>query len=163
MTTIDIGNGNFDYVSNIWEREMYENAWQAITLTNMWDFVKQDIDSFMFSLDPRLDTIGEKMAEIGYNGHSGTSFGRTMRQMQYLSMFGEDKFKECFNVSPSFEQIYDTKEHSDSDNDIEANPYEHEDPMEYQQRLKQLIKRRLETGYYEKEDKDKVLDYMGGY
>jgi len=37
--------------------------------------------------------------------------------------------------------------------DIEANPYEHEDAMEYEQRLKQLIKRRKETGYYEKKIK----------
>ena len=116
-----IGNGNFDYISDLWNREMLENAWQAITLTNMWDFVKQDIDSFMFSLDPRLDIIGEKMAEIGYNGHSGISFGRTMRQMQYLVKYGEEQFKECFKVVPSYEQIYDTEE--DNDSDIEANTY----------------------------------------
>ncbi len=96
--TLNIGSGNFDYVSDIWDREIYENAWQAISLTNMWDFVKQDIDSFMFSLDPRLDFISEKMAEIGYNVHSSTSFGRVMRQMQFLAKFGEDKFKESFNV-----------------------------------------------------------------
>jgi hypothetical protein len=101
-----IGNGNFDYISNLWNREMLENAWQAITLTNMWDFVAQDIDSFMFSLDPRLDIIGEKMAEIGYNGHSGISFGRTMRQMQYLARFGEEKFKETFDKVLLGEQIH---------------------------------------------------------
>ncbi len=101
MTTnnrLNIASGNFDYISDIWDREIYENAWQAISLTNMWDFVKQDIDSFMFSLDPRLDFISEKMAEIGYNVHSSTSFGRVMRQMQFLAKFGEDKFKESFNV-----------------------------------------------------------------
>jgi hypothetical protein len=96
--TLNIGRGNFDYVSDIWDREIYENAWQAISLTNMWDFVKQDIESFMFSLDPRLDIISEKMAEIGYNVHSSASFGRVMRQMQFLAKFGEDKFKECFNL-----------------------------------------------------------------
>lgn len=95
---LNIGNGKFDYVSNLWDREIYENAWQAITLTNMWDFIAQDIDSFTFSIDPRIDIISEKMAEIGYNGHSGISFGHTMRQMQYLVKFGEDKFKECFKT-----------------------------------------------------------------
>lgn len=37
--------------------------------------------------------------------------------------------------------------------DIEENPYEHEDAMEYEARLTQLIKRRKETGYYEKNTK----------
>ena len=169
---LNIGNGNFDYVPSILEREMYENAWHAITLTSMWEFVVQDIDSFMFSLDPRLDIIGEKMAEIGYNLHSGISFGRTMRQMQYLARFGEEKFKECFATAHSTEQIYDTAEETETDSDIELNPYEHEDAMEHEQRIKQLIKRRLETGYYQKRDKDykekkeardKLFDYMGGY
>lgn len=155
---LNIGNGNFDYVSNLWNREILENAWQAITLTNMWDFAKQDIDSFMFSLDPRLDIIGEKMAEIGYNGHSGISFGRTMRQMQYLAKFGEEKFKENFDTVLSVEQIHYSDQDDDTDSDVEANPHEHEDAMEYEQRLTQLIKRRKNTGYYEKRDKEKKED-----
>lgn len=111
---MSIGNGNFDYVPNLWDREMYENAWQAITQTNMWDFVAQNIDSFTFSLDPRIDIISEKMEELGYNAHSGISFGRTMRQMQYLVRNGEDKFKLCF------EHISDTqKDDDDSDSDFE--------------------------------------------
>jgi hypothetical protein len=85
--------GKFDYV-NDWDREMLSNAWQAITLTENWDFMKSDIESFMWSEDPRVNIISAKMVELGYNGHSGTSFGYTMRRMQYIAQNGEQKFRE---------------------------------------------------------------------
>jgi hypothetical protein len=118
---LNIGNGNFNYVPSIWERDMYKNAWQAITLTSMWDFIKQDIHSFNFSTDPRLDIISEKMAEIGYNSHSGASFGCTMRQMQFLAKFGEEKFKERFATRQFTQDNYDTAEETEIDSDIESN------------------------------------------
>jgi hypothetical protein len=85
--------GKFDYV-NEWDKEIFTNAWQAITLTENWEFMKTDIESFMWSDDPRVDIISAKMVELGYNGHSGASFGYTMRRMQYLAKNGEEKFKE---------------------------------------------------------------------
>jgi len=84
--------GKFHYV-NEWDKEMFTNAWQAITLTENWEFMKTDIESFMWSDDPRVDIINAKMVELGYNGHSGASFGYTMRRMQYLARNGEEKFK----------------------------------------------------------------------
>jgi hypothetical protein len=111
----------------------------------MWEFVAQDIETFMFSLDPRLDIIGEKMEEIGYNGHSGISFGCTMRQMQYLVRFGEEKFKEWLTTTHYTEEIYDTAEETETDSDTELNPYKYEDAMEYEQRLKEVIKKRVEN------------------
>lgn len=88
-----LGNGQFEYVKDKWTREMLINAWQAINQTELWDFVKEDIDSFMFSHDPRVTIIGNKMEELGYRGHSGASFGCTMRNIQYLAEHGEEKFK----------------------------------------------------------------------
>jgi hypothetical protein len=85
--------GKFDYV-NDWDREMLSNAWQAITLTENWDFMKSNIESFMWSEDPRVNIISAKMVELGYNGHSGASFGYTMRRMQYIAQNGEKKFRE---------------------------------------------------------------------
>ena len=90
----DIGVGNFEYILNERTKEMITNAWQAITLTKMWHFVAQDIDSFMFSKDPQVDIIYEKMEELGYKGHSGCSFGVTIRYMQYLVQNGEEGFKK---------------------------------------------------------------------
>jgi hypothetical protein len=91
----NIGDGKFDYISNHNVREMFINAWQAISQTNLWDFIAEDINSFMWSNDPRIQVISEKMEELGYNGHSGSSFGSTMRNMQYLAQHGENKFKKC--------------------------------------------------------------------
>ena len=92
-----IGDGKMEYIKNPNTREMYTNAWRAITFSNNWDFVAQDIESFMWSNDPRIDTISKKMIEFCYNGHSGTSFGSTMRNMQYLVQNGEDDFKKLFD------------------------------------------------------------------
>ncbi len=86
--------GQFKYIEDDWTREMFVNAWQAITTTELWDFVKQPIDSFMFSGDPRVYTISRKMEQLGYTGHSGASFGCTMRTMQYIATHGEKKFRE---------------------------------------------------------------------
>ena len=57
--------GRFEYIKDSWQREMLVNAWQAITITENWDFVKQDIDSFMWSNDPRINIISKKMEELG--------------------------------------------------------------------------------------------------
>ena len=86
--------GKFDYIKNNWEREMLVNAWQAITLTENWDFMKQEIYSYMLSSDPRINIISNKMCALGYDGHSGCSFGCTMRAMQYIARNGELKFME---------------------------------------------------------------------
>jgi hypothetical protein len=90
---IDLGDGIFDYISNEYERKMLNNAWNAITETNNWNFVKQDIESFIISNDPRINQISNKMEELGFNEHSGCSFGITMRNMQYIAQYGEDNFK----------------------------------------------------------------------
>ena len=81
--------GKFDYIKS------------SITQTETWDFVKQDCESFMFSQDPKISIISEKMIELGYDGHSGCSFGCIMRDMQYIAKHGEKKFMETYlrNIS----------------------------------------------------------------
>ena len=95
----DLVPGQFEYINNNHEREMYVNAWQAITLTENWDFIKSDIESFMWSENPKIDIISSKMSELGYHGHSGSSFGFIMRTMQYIAKIGEKKFKEEYSKS----------------------------------------------------------------
>ena len=94
--SLNVGDGNFDYIEDINERKMIENAWRAISQTNMWEFVAQKIDSFMFTTDSRVNIISKKMEELGYHGHSGLSFGCTMRNMQYLVQYGEEKYKKMY-------------------------------------------------------------------
>ena len=94
----NLGDGKMDYIKDESVKYMLTNAWEAITKTNTWDFVEKDIFSFMLSMDDRINLISNKMEELGYNGHSGCSFGWTMRQMQYLAQKGEDEFKNIFNT-----------------------------------------------------------------
>ena len=94
---INRGDGNMDYIKKKNLREMLENAWKAINITETWDFVAQPIESFMISKDDRIWKITAEMEKQGYFGHSGGSFGWTMRNMQYLAENGVEKFREGFN------------------------------------------------------------------
>ena len=96
LNSINLGDGKMDYIENKHDKLMITNAWQAITQTNTWNFMSEEIESFMWSSDPRIYKISEKMEELGYSGHSGCSFGFTMRNMQYLAQKGEDEFKKLF-------------------------------------------------------------------
>ena len=84
--------GEFNYIKKDSLREMLVNAFQAITFTEKWDFVKKDIDSFMCCVHPDITTISEKMVELGYDYHSGSSFGYTMRAMQHIAKYGEKSY-----------------------------------------------------------------------
>jgi hypothetical protein len=90
------GDGKFEYVNDEHERLMLQNAFAAISATNLWDFVAKDRESFMFSREQGINTISAKMEELGYSGHSGATFGWTLRAMQYLVNNGEEKFKETY-------------------------------------------------------------------
>lgn len=93
-----LGDGKFEYITDELTKNMLVNAWEAINSIDMWDFVAQDIESFMFSDDPRVDAIFRKMEELGYHDHSGRSFASTLRNMQYLARNGEEKFKKLFGL-----------------------------------------------------------------
>ena len=86
----------FSFVKNSSERLILTNAYNAVNLTETWDFVSSDIESFMFSDDDRIYKITSMMKELGYDGHSGLSFGNTMRSMQYIARNGLDKFKSLY-------------------------------------------------------------------
>lgn len=84
--------GQFLYIIDIFTREMLVNAWNSITQLKLWDYMKKDTDSFVFSNDNEIKLIMKKMVELGYDEHSGCSFGWTMRQIQYIAINGEKQF-----------------------------------------------------------------------
>jgi hypothetical protein len=100
--------GKFEYIkpSSAHYKTMLVNAFQAVSQTESWDFMKKDCESFMFSQDPSVLIISKKMIELGYNGHSGCSFGCIMRDMQYIAKHGEKQFMETYlrNISNSNRQ-----------------------------------------------------------
>ena len=80
-------------------RFMLENAYNAITLSEGWDFMRTFNDNqngFMFSDNPMTGKIMSKMEELGYSGHSGFSFGWTMRNMEFLAKHGKEVFLARF-------------------------------------------------------------------
>jgi hypothetical protein len=85
--------GEFEYMVEH-SRIMLQTAYRAITLTENWEFMKQPIDSFMLSSDTRVINIYNTIETLGYYGHSGFSYGWTMRQIQFIAKNGEQKYKE---------------------------------------------------------------------
>jgi len=83
----------FNYVSE-WARPMLQNAYQAIQLTEMWDFMKKDINTYMWGRDPEIKIIYNKISELGYNDHSGSSIAWSMREMQFIAQNGLEAYKE---------------------------------------------------------------------
>lgn len=91
-----IGNGKMEYIKDDYTRYLYINAWNAITLSNNWEYVHDNNDNFMFSKNKKLNDILNKMEELGFKGHSGLSFGCVMKNMQFLVRNGENNFMNLF-------------------------------------------------------------------
>jgi hypothetical protein len=88
--------GQFLYIKSDTYREMLQNAWTAITQLELWDYMKRDTESYMLSCDKEIDIITKKMETLGYDGHSGSSFGWTLRQMQYIAQYGESNYMDSY-------------------------------------------------------------------
>ena len=86
--------GKFMYVKDEHSREMLVNAWNAIEELELWDYMRRETYSYMFSKDQEISRITAKMVELGYDGHSGFSFGWTMRQIQNIAQYGEEKYRD---------------------------------------------------------------------
>jgi hypothetical protein len=80
------------------EKRMLEDAWAAMeSVEGSWDYLARpdvpDPDGgFMFSRDSFLAKIGDQVDKNGTIGHSGSSYGWTMRQMEYIAKNGWDAY-----------------------------------------------------------------------
>ena len=92
--SITLEKSDFDKINSIHEREILENAYNAVTMTEGgWNYLKNfNEESFMFSSNPMVKSISDNMVTLGYDGHSGASFGWTMRSMEYLAKHGKEAF-----------------------------------------------------------------------
>ena len=52
----------------------------------------------MFSSAPEVSRISERISQLGYDGHSGASFGFTMRAMEYIAKNGLDMYQEAYQI-----------------------------------------------------------------
>ena len=88
----------FDFVMDESEKKMLLKAYEAITFVEGWDFLKTyDTKSFTFELNhpEKLKQIDRKIAEL-YDGHSGSSYGYTMRCMETIAKDGMDELKRQY-------------------------------------------------------------------
>ena len=97
MSTTTEGDFNSLSISD-WERTMLEDAYKAVTKAKRWDFLRRpDVpgpDGFMFSNWPQMKDIDSFME---YGGHSGASYGMTMREMEFIAKKGWDAFAAKYN------------------------------------------------------------------
>jgi hypothetical protein len=86
--------GEFTYIENSSSRSLIKNGYHAVRLTETANFVKQDIESFQWSSDPNIWVISAKMEEIEEPpGHTGFTFGWTMREVQKIYRLGEEEYR----------------------------------------------------------------------
>jgi len=87
----------FSFVQDSNSRAMLETAFNAITQLEKWDFMRNFRgESFMFSHSQEIIDICDKIQELGYEGHSGASFGFTMRAMEYIAKNGLHSFETMY-------------------------------------------------------------------
>jgi hypothetical protein len=76
------------------EVAMLEDAEAAITQCGLWDWLREytpeEGKGFVFSSHPNLDRI---ISAMKYEGHSGSSYAWTMRQMEYIAKHGWTLFE----------------------------------------------------------------------
>lgn len=91
-----IPRGDFSFIYDDATRIYLKDAWQAIEKTNTWDDLKsKDVPGeggFMFSSHPVIKKIYSGMDDS--LGHSGATFGWTMRQMEYIAKDGWETWVE---------------------------------------------------------------------
>lgn len=81
------------------QRTMYSTAFDAITQLELWPFMRNfSRESFMFSSSPEVLRIFNRISQLGYDGHSGSSFGFTMRAMEYIAKNGLDMYQEAYQI-----------------------------------------------------------------
>ena len=93
----------FDFITCSMTKSCMLNGVWAMNHTNMWnwlrDFEPLSSNGFMFSSDKELNIIGKIMESSEAPeqvGHSGASFGLTMRNLKYIANNGLDVYRELY-------------------------------------------------------------------
>jgi hypothetical protein len=85
---------NYSELFDAHEAMMLRDMDAAITQCNLWEWLREytpeEGKGFMFSHHPNLDKIN---AAMKYQGHSGSSYAWTMRQMEYIAKHGWTLFE----------------------------------------------------------------------
>lgn len=92
--------GDFSFMPRETERQMLKDAYDGISrVDGGWAYLaRSDVPEknkgFMFTRDPIIDEISQEIDKDGKIGHSGSSYGWTMRQMECIAKFGWNGYIE---------------------------------------------------------------------
>lgn len=91
--------GNFNGLNlPDWDREMIESAFKAVdSVDGGWAFLSSydpGEGGFMFSTPPPTMKEIDDAVNKSYGGHSGASYGITMRVIQYIAKYGWDIYAD---------------------------------------------------------------------
>jgi hypothetical protein len=92
----------FNFIQDINTRIMLSTAFNAVTQLELWDFIREfsnNNTSFTFSDDIRVSQIYNKIEELGYYGHSGASFGYTLREIEYIAINGLEDYEIQYKIT----------------------------------------------------------------
>jgi hypothetical protein len=90
--------GDFSFLNSKSEIPMLEDAFAAMgRVEGSWEYlarpeVPDKETGFMFTRDEMVNKIGNEIDKAGRIGHSGSSYGWTMRQMEYIAKNGWDAY-----------------------------------------------------------------------
>jgi hypothetical protein len=85
------------FIIDIHQKRMIDSAIQAVNNLELWIWLRDvNMESFMISNDPNVMRIYNEIENVGYNGHSGASFGCTMRQMEFIAKNSFDTYRQNY-------------------------------------------------------------------
>jgi hypothetical protein len=88
------------------DKEILCMAYRAVTQAEGWSFLKTHVPDkgFMFGTrPPKLEEIDQKINEL-YPGHSGSSYGWTMRNMQAIAVLDWELYLKKLNKIQASEE-----------------------------------------------------------
>jgi hypothetical protein len=84
--------GDFSFIKDSMSREMLEDGYTTVSELKLWDWLKtftpEEGKGFMFTDHPNINALGNAMK----TGHSGASFGWTMRNLEAIAKDGWEMY-----------------------------------------------------------------------
>lgn len=93
------GHALFDFIDNPQEYDYLKSAHQSISECELWGWFSlyEPENGFMFSNTPEIIRLQTALCNYECNStHSGSSFGSTLRQMEYIAKHGYTQYKQTY-------------------------------------------------------------------
>jgi hypothetical protein len=85
--------GDFTFMPNEMYRDMFSDMYRAVTVTKNWNNLKRYVPKDGgFTYGDRPDWLEQINSAMQYDGHSGSSYGATMRHIDYIAKHGWEDF-----------------------------------------------------------------------